>query len=363
MDNLIDAAHPGGFSAGVCTKMSGGDFLHTDAKTPLREHYTAAGAVCSLSTNCQYLLEAARESFLRLQTPPAVEDFSIRLWVDNESSARPPWPKPYVRGLDHLVFAGFDSANSMLADLRTHRVIGRFSIAMAADATYWRTVIFPMLVTIVGASLGIAELHCACVAKDEHGVLLAGASESGKSTLALALSQSGFGFVSDDRTFCSSTNGEIFLWGLRTRLKLRREAVAWFEELRNQKPTNTQGMESDLWLEPETTLGLTCVRRCRPRSLIFLERQQVSAFRLSRVSSDEALDRLNADLMPELPEVAVKRLVTIAQLVEIPCWLLQYDGQPHRIARKIFGAFEGLVDQQSRNEPKERLNESGLALL
>jgi hypothetical protein len=222
----------------------------------------------------------------------------------------------------------------MLADLRTRRVIGRFSAAMAADTTYWKTVIFPMLLTIVGGSVGIAELHCACVAKEEDGVLLAGPSGSGKSTLALALSQTGFGFVSDDRTFCSLDQDEVHAWGLPTRLKLRREAAVWFQELRNGHPTNAEASEPDLWLQPERLL-LNRVRRCRPRLLIFLERQGTSEFRLSRMLSGEAWNRLDKDLMAELPEAVAKRSGTIAKLVESPCWFLQYNGEPHTIARKI----------------------------
>src|SRR5580692_4071986 len=231
--------------------MSAGDFLCQDAATPMCEFYAAAGAVCSLSTNCETLLEAARESFLPIEDPLGAVDFSVRFWVDYSNSVLPAWPKPYVRGLNHLVFAGFDTGSSMLADLRTRRVIGRFSAAMAADTTYWKTVIFPMLLTIVGGSVGIAELHCACVAKEENGVLLAGPSGSGKSTLALALSQTGFGFVSDDRTFCSLDKDEVHAWGLPTRLKLRREAAVWFQELRNGHPTNAEACEPDLWLQPE----------------------------------------------------------------------------------------------------------------
>jgi hypothetical protein len=310
------------------------DFLRKDVKTQLSERYMVAGAMCSLSTNCEHVLEAARESFLPVESALILVDFSLRFWVDSDDPRQPPWPKPFVRGLSHLVYAGFDTGSSMLADLRTRRVIGRFSAAMAADTTYWKTVIFPMLLTIVGGSVGIAELHCACVAKEENGVLLAGPSGSGKSTLALALSQSGFGFVSDDRTFCSLDKDEVHAWGLPTRLKLRREAAVWFQELRNGHPPNAEACEPDLWLQPERLL-LNRVRRCRPRLLIFLERLGASEFRLSRMLSGEAWNRLDKDLMAELPEAVAKRSGTIAKLVESPCWFLQYNGEPHTIARKI----------------------------
>lgn len=318
------------------------DFLHKDAETHLCEHYMAAGAVCGLSTNSEQLLEAARNTFLPIETPPGKIDFSLRLWVDNADEAKPPWPKPYVRGLGHLVFAGFDAGSSMLADLRTRRVVGRFSVAMAADAKYWRTVIFPMLLTIVSPSLGIAELHCACVSTEQDGILLAGPSRSGKSTLALALSQLGCSFLSDDRAFCSLNDGEAFLWGLPTRVKLRSDAALWFQELGNAQPTDMYAGELAYWLDDEDFLWLNRVQRCRPHSLIFLERQEGMAFRMNRISSPEAFKRLNQDLMAELPDAAAKRSETIARLVEFPCWLLKYGGDPHTIGRNILQALRVL---------------------
>jgi hypothetical protein len=315
--------------------MSAGDFLCKDAATPLCEHYTAAGAVCSFSTNCEPLLEAARQSFLPIKTASVSVDFSVRFWVDHANLRQPPWPKPYVRALNHLVFAGFDSGSSMLADLRTRRVIGRFSVGIANDRAYWKTVIFPMLLSVLGGSVGIAELHCACVAKDEVGLLLAGPSGSGKSTLALALSQTSFGFLSDDRTFCSQSGDKVLAWGLPTRIKLRREAGAWFRQLRDWQPTDVQKGELVFWLEPEQSLGLKRIRCCQPRAVIFLEQVEGLEFHLAQVSSHEAMKRLDRDLMADLPEAVVRQTETIAKLVEIPCWHLKYGGEPLTIAQKI----------------------------
>jgi energy-coupling factor transporter ATP-binding protein EcfA2 len=197
-----------------------------------------------------------------------------------------------------------------------------------------------MLLSIVGGSVGVTELHCACVAKDEKGLLLAGPSGSGKSTLALALSQTGFGFLSDDRAYCSLRNGKVLAWGLPTRLKLRREAGAWFRELRDRQPADVQKGEPVFWLEPEQALGLKRVRCCQPSVVIFLERLERPEFHFTRVSPVEAMYRLDRDLMAELPEAVARQTETIAKLVEIPCWLLKYGGEPRAIAAKIADHFE-----------------------
>jgi len=318
-----------------CKSMRPPDFLHKDAETKLCEHYIAAGALCSLSTNSERVLDAARNTFHAAGVQPSPVDFRLRFWVDDAEASQPPWPKPYVRGLDHLVFAGFDEGSSMLADLRTCCVIGRFSAGMAADLEYWQSVIFPMLLTVVSASVGIAELHCACVAKEQDGVLLAGPSGSGKSTLALALCQQGFGFLSDDRTFCSLERAQIQSWGMPTPLKLRPEATLWFDELRKERLTDMRSGGPAFWLEPEQIIGVKRVRQCRPTSLIFLDRRDTSEFRLSSMSSREALSRLESELTMELPEAAARRSRTLKGVVELPCWLLQYGGEPHLVARQI----------------------------
>lgn len=311
------------------------DFLHKGAETKLCEQFVAAGAVCSLQTNSKEVLDAARDTFLPIALPAHTLDFSMRLWVDRTRQSGPPWPKPYVRGLDHLIFAGFDEDSSVLANLRNRHVIGRFSERMAGDQAYFKYVIFPMLLTIVGASLGAAELHAACVVNNEHGLLLAGPSGSGKSTLSLALAKSGFGFVSDDRTFCSVQNDGVHVWGMPTRLKLRPKSVRWFSDLQGLHTTRCSNGDADVWLDPEQIAGVTRRRDGRATSLIVLERGDAPEFRLSPMSFPEALNRLNQEMMPELPEAIAKRSKTIRQIAKLPCWLLQYGGEPHQVARHI----------------------------
>jgi hypothetical protein len=316
-------------------KMHSPDFLHKDAETGLCEHFMAAGALCRLVTNSEQILEAARDSFLPAMPSAGAIDFSVRFWVDDTRPSRLPWPKPYVRGLDHLIFAGFDEDSSMLANLRKRHVIGRFSQGMAADQAYYKHVVFPMLLTIVSASIGIAELHAACVVSKQHGILLAGPSGSGKSTLALALAQCGFGFISDDRTFCCVQNDEVRVFGLTTQLKLRSESIRWFPELQTSESIPIRSDDADIWFEPEHLSGVRRCRHGRATSLIFLERMDAPEFRLSPMPEAEALNRLTSELMPESPEGIVKRSETMKRVVELPCWLLHYGGKPDQIAQKI----------------------------
>jgi len=318
------------------------DFFRRDAQTPLHRRFLAAGAVCAVHTNCEQILEAAHQAFLPLQSDARDTDFSLRLWVDSQSSSQPPWPKPFVRGLDHLVFASFDSDSSMLVDLRKRRVAGRFSPNMGADRNYWQAVIFPMLMSIVAASVGIVELHCACVVKNNTGYLLAGPSRSGKSTLVMALARAGFAFLSDDRTFCSAGKEGLSAWGVVPSVKLRHEAQIWFDELAQREPTDLQDGESILRFDPESQLGLKRAKFCEPGSLIFLDRREGPQFCMQAMSPRDAAQRLDQELMAESPGLMENQRKVIHRLVAIPCWQLRYWGDPGVIASRLARHLEGV---------------------
>jgi hypothetical protein len=311
------------------------EFLHRSAETPLNEHFISAGAVCSLATNSERLLENARRTFQPIPAPSGPLDFSMRLWVEGDGAAQQTWPKPYVRGLDHLVFAGFDARSSLLADLRTRRVIGRFSRAMASDTGYWKTIIFPMLLSIMAGSVGLVELHASCVARDGLGLILAGPSQSGKSTLAMALHEAGFALLSDDRTFCSVRNGKLSAWGLPRPLKLRREAASWFDEFRDREPTDVQNGERVFHFEPKQGHGFPC----EPRLLVFLERTQKHGFSMMPMNRLSARPPIENDLLAEVPEAMRKQSEPLQALLSLPCFTLRYGGQPQEIARQLSEFF------------------------
>lgn len=312
--------------------MASRDFLRKNAPTPFSACYVMAGAVCQLSTNFEPILECAGESFSPIDRPRSSPDLRLRFWVDSQACSAPPWPKPYYRGLDHLIFAGFDSENSLLIDLRGRRAIGRFSPAMGTDRVYWKTVVFPVLLSIVAASVGVTELHCACVARKEGGLLLAGGSGSGKSTLSFALARSGFAFLSDDRTFFSRHDGHLLAWGMPALLKLRPDAAALFLELGNLEPDIAPDGERAFLIDPERQFQLRRSRHCEPRWLVFLERQPSPGMTLDEMPRAEAVARLKEDLMPETPEAMKSQGETINAVVEGGCWLLRYGGEPQRAA-------------------------------
>jgi hypothetical protein len=313
-------------------------FLNHGVNTSLRESYLVTGAHFAIATNSEEIIAAARNSFGQAVEPESSPDLTMRLWVDPAARSFPPWPRPYFRGLGHLVYAGFDSQNSLLLNLRRGRLVGHFSQAMARDQGYWQRVIFPTVVGFASDALDVTVLHCACAERDGNGLLLAGESGSGKSTLSLAMARNGFAFLSDDWTYFSGADSQVLAWGVVTAVKLLPDAVKYFHELRGLKPSVSLNGECAYEVDPERVFGVRRSLRCEPRWLVFLERQPKTGRTIVRMPPQEAAARLESGLAllpPELSQLLEIQRATIRSLVQRPCWLLRYGENPHEISQVL----------------------------
>ena len=323
------------------TTISPRDFLGTKAETPLNGRYWAAGVQWRITTNFEPILNAAQKTFEGGGPPgrDGTEEIRLRFWVEDTSQSGGPKPKPYFRGLNHLVFAGFDDRNSILINLEDQYGIGRFTPEVASDANFWESVLFPALLTIAGPSAGLTPLRCACVASKGSGMLLAGESGAGKSTLSLALAQSGFDFLSDDCTLIGWHQGRLLAWGLSSEMKPRTEGVTQFPFLNQPKPDEIIKRADELLFDARKDPDVRHIRCCEPRWLVFLERESRPAFSLTQMPPQEAACRLVSQLHRETPGVQEKQRRAIENLVTTECYRLRYGGDPHTVA----GALRSLV--------------------
>ncbi|HEV2420036.1 MAG TPA: hypothetical protein VGX94_19755 [Terriglobia bacterium] len=310
--------------------------------------YTIAGAICSLSTNSQAIHDVIGESYGQVDELVSTPDLTMQFWVDGAPRNVEAWPKPYFRGLNHLVFARFDSESEVLIDLGQRRIIGRLSPEIAANRAYFTRVVFPAIFGIVSETVRIAPLHCACVARNGSAVLLAGDSGSGKSTLSLALAQSGLAFLSDDWTYLSRQGTRVLAWSISNFLKLLPDTLEHFPELARIDPTISLNGELAYELEAEHVFGIQRCACAEPRCLIFLERGGTQKPSLVEMSSVEAAARLEQNL-EDLPAAICEArdflVKTIRILVQVPCWKLRFGGDaPQTVARSVLEFLNGKMN-------------------
>jgi len=195
----------------------------------------------------------------------------LRLWVEDQISAETR-SRPFFRGLGHLIFSGYDDRSSLVINLRDRHGAGRFTRAMASDERYWKTVLFPSLLAMVASAAGLTCLHSACVSSKNRGLLLIGDAGAGKSSLSLALAQTGLDFLSDDRTLVKSERGKITAWALSGEMKQRCEAIEHFPELRNLEHSELWRGDSVYRFDPAQVFGVRRVSSCEPQWVVFLDR-------------------------------------------------------------------------------------------
>jgi hypothetical protein len=297
--------------------------------------FRMAGRILEVETNFELALDFLQSGFPRPVAASGSADFLLRARVEGKSRTGTRWTVPSMRGVNHLVYAGFDADNSLLIDLRRRLAISRFSAAFAADRDFWLRMIVPLVLGVAGASLGITALHCACVLKDSHGLILSGPSGAGKSTLAWALARHGFEFLSDEWTYFSSHEGKLRAWGLPAPLKLLPDAAVFFPELETMRVGTALNGERAYQFDPTDMPGVRRVESCEPRWLIFLERDRNSNLSLGEISPQEAMVRLEEGLLAEEPSAAESQRTTLRALVGERCALLRHGSSPEAVREAL----------------------------
>jgi hypothetical protein len=305
---------------------------------PLASRFMVAGSTWMISSNSEEVMKAAHETFQPAGDGAPTTDLWVSIYVDFEVPDQPRWSLPRFRALDHLYYAMYGPCDSMLIDQQRRRVVGSFSSATARDVSYWKRVILPGLLGIVSASIGVTPLHCACLVKHGHGLLVGGESEAGKSTLALSLSLNGFAYLSDDWTYFSRSGNQVCAWGLPTPVKLLPDALKYFPRLAAHEPAISQNGELAFEVDPVDTFEVSRSLSCKPRWLVFVERTQEASAVFIPIGSSEAASRFAADLEILPPPISGQRehqLATIEALVNRECWVLRHGMPPSAVAREL----------------------------
>jgi hypothetical protein len=309
-----------------------------DLLLPFNQRFAVAGSIWLISTNAPEIVSAAGATFQSVNDTTLPADLTISCYVDPELRAKPPWPQPNFRGLDHLVYAEYGSGGSMLIDLQRRRVIGRFSPAMARDSDYWRCVLLPILLGVTSAAIGVSALHCACVVRNGYGLILGGASGAGKSSLATALSLNGFAYLSDDWTYFSRAGSAVHAWGLPIPIKLLPDTFRFFPQLSSANVSSSLNGELAYEVDPVVQFGVDRALFCQPRWVVFVERTESAGATFTRISSEDAFVRFASQLerLPEcLADMRKPQLQTVRTLVDQECWVMRHGLTPALAADEL----------------------------
>jgi len=301
-----------------------------------RTDFHLAGTRCFFSTNSQDLLQATKR-WRAVTKSASTHSFEMEIITEpvvrfgDERSA-------HFRGLHHLVFAVLPPHGFVSFDLLRRRVRGVLTPAAADDDVFWNSLLLPITIGILGTTMGVAPLHCACLDRDGSALLVAGQSGAGKSTLTLALAQRGFALVSDDWTYISRDRLSLIAHGLLAPIKLLPDTIRFFPELRDFAPIRTLNGELAFEIDPQTMPGVTVKSISYPRWIFLLERTAAPGCHFIPCRPEcvrEFFERSAERLPREVPDAQMTRSSIIQELSEQPSWIVRSGEHPRNTAATI----------------------------
>jgi hypothetical protein len=258
---------------------------------------------------------------------------TIHVRESNEPCENAPW----FRARGHFAFARFTRADSFWFNLRTREVYGVCTPDLAEDSWRWRAHIFPTLLGVLSAVIGVAPVHAACLVRDGRGTLLAGHSGAGKSTLVLSLAKRGYALLADEWTYLSADRSGA-AWGLPVPVKLLPDATRFFPELLACRLACSLNGETAYEVFPDEYFGISRQMRCTVEAIVLLERAACAGSKIVPMSTTEAIDHLTSEVEPlegPLARFYAGQLEIIRRLEHAQCLRVSFNDHPSTVAQAL----------------------------
>jgi len=139
---------------------------------------------------------------------------------------------------------------------------------------------------------GWYPLHTAALVRNGHGLLLVAQSDSGKSTAALNLVRSGWGYLSDDTVLLRQVGGQAQAYSFRRNFCVDPDATEYFPELMGGSWPSSLSDTSKWQVDLEEVYPGQFQPRCTPRILLLPEIVDASRSRVEPADPKTALSVL-----------------------------------------------------------------------
>ena len=301
------------------------DPLLASMPLPHRAEFYPYGFAAAVRSNSPLVVDAARESWAglagRFKAPP----LDLRCVVTQGAAEGCP-PPPVVRAQRNLTVFAADAENFWCCDLATGLGSAWVTERVAANTPYLRYHVLEAMAYCLLGSLHMVTLHAACVAWNGRGVLLAGDSGAGKSSLAYACARRGWTYISDDSSSLVRRSRTRTVLGDPRLFRFRAAAGSLFPEF--------QGMEESPHAHGKPTIevgsgSLPAIRTAfesRVEAVVFLNRRDGRAGQaeLTRVSGDDAVKRLSGSPWPADLPTEGQRTAVLERLAQARAYEMRY---------------------------------------
>lgn len=276
---------------------------------PHRAEYYPYGFAVTVASNSPVVLEAAAESWAGLPKRFDKRPLEVRCVVSIGAKAGCP-PPPVVRAQRNLTLWAADEENSWCCDMTAGFGCAWITERLAANTRYLRYHLLEAMAYSMLESLHVVAVHAACVALNGRGVLLAGESGAGKSSLAYACARHGWTYISDDCSYLMRRARTCGVLGDPRRFRFRATAGAIFPEFQGMPESPHAHGKPTIEVRADSLPAIRTAVRSRVDAVVFLNRRGTrnGAADLIPLAGEEAAERLSySPWPPDLPTEPGKR--------------------------------------------------------
>jgi hypothetical protein len=317
------------------------DLLGVAIPLPYRHVLYPYGFPVHIKSNDQDVIRAAELSWGSFEERFRAEPIELRIVVTECVSRRQPRP-PTHRAQATLLTLISDANNFGCCDLSKGYGFAYLTRAAVTHTDFLQHNFLEGMAYTLLDTQHLASLHAACIGRNGCGVLLAGESGNGKSSLAYACVRRGWTYIADEVCSLVLRRKGRTVVGNPHAFRFRPSISDIFPELqghvrqRNGKPT--------LEIPIERFPGFETAHECEASYVVFLDRQTSSGevCALLPIARVERFRRLFRNRWPSELSVHEDRMAAIEKLADLPAFELTYESIDSAI-----DILERLVDESS----------------
>jgi hypothetical protein len=278
-----------------------------------------------IRSNSALTIDAAQRSWKTYPQRFDCQPLEIRLLL-SDSDSPSLMEEPVFRSQGHLLSIVVDRDNFASLDLAGGFAFGWSTRATGLQQEYFRQWLLDVMIYPLLEIRHLATLHAACVIKQNRGVLLAGNSGAGKSSLSYACARRGWTFVSDDASAFRRESPRPMVIGNPQKFRFREPADKLFPELQGLKSTHRAYGKPTIEVRTETLEGINRACESSVDAIVFLNRPDHNggAPSLRPLSPEEAWERLSFSVWAIQMPAFDQRLAALRRLLDLPIYEMQY---------------------------------------
>ncbi len=300
-----------------------GDPLLAKAQLTLRTIYFPLGFPVEVASNSPEIMEAARQSWGRFQFRFPFPPLLLRMGVSGGGMIEEVPPPPVNRLQWNILTNIADGRNFVVTDLEKGRSMGWVTRATLASPMYLRYFFLEAAALSMVSVLRAAPVHAACVAWQNHGVLLCGDSGAGKSTLAFACARSGWTYISDDATYIPLNRSDRLVVGNSHQIRFRPSGASIFPELEGRPITPRAAGKPSIEIPISEFPGIVAEDSCEVHIIVRLSRREGKNSELVSAPKGSFENSFRRDLIPST-EMRSSHENAIRRIVEAETYELRY---------------------------------------